>query len=80
MRPCSMKPLLVAALVLAAALPAAAQTSAPPNTGDPFKDTSMLKPPAGAKVANIDRAETDVGAPSHRKYLAYIHSTNTHFN
>jgi protein-disulfide isomerase len=31
--------------------PAHAQYSAPPNTGTAFKDTSMLKPPAGAKVA-----------------------------
>lgn len=27
------------------------QYSAPPNTGSSFRDTSMLKPPAGAKVA-----------------------------
>jgi protein-disulfide isomerase len=37
------------------ALPVAgmAQTSAPPGTGQIFKDTSILKPPAGAKVAII---------------------------
>jgi protein-disulfide isomerase len=39
------------ALFLALLVPAQAQYSAPPNTGNTFKDTSMLKPPAGAKVA-----------------------------
>jgi protein-disulfide isomerase len=39
------------ALFLAILVPANAQYSAPPNTGSTFKDTSMLKPPAGAKVA-----------------------------
>ena len=39
------------ALLLALLVPAHAQYSAPPNTGNTFKDTSMLKPPAGAKVA-----------------------------
>ena len=28
-----------------------AQTSVPPNQVSPFKDTSILKPPAGSKVA-----------------------------
>ncbi len=36
---------------LLAPAPANAQFSAPPNTGTTFKDTSMLKPPAGARVA-----------------------------
>jgi protein-disulfide isomerase len=40
---------LVAAFVLS--LPSAAQLSAPPNTADALRDTSMLKPPLGAKVA-----------------------------
>ena len=39
------------ALFFALLVPANAQYSAPPNTGNTFKDTSMLKPPAGAKVA-----------------------------
>jgi protein-disulfide isomerase len=39
------------ALFLALLVPANAQYSAPPNTGSAFKDTSMLKPPAGARVA-----------------------------
>ena len=77
MRPCSMKPLLAAALVLAAALPAAAQTSAPPNTGDPFKDTSMLKPPAGAKVAIIEFE--DLECPSCAHAYPTVHAAIEHY-
>ena len=33
---------------------AGAQTSVPPNQVSPFADTSMLQPPAGAKVAIIE--------------------------
>jgi protein-disulfide isomerase len=42
---------LLAAAIGASILPMAAQTAVPPNTGTPFKDTSPIKPPAGAKVA-----------------------------
>jgi len=42
---------LTIVLLLGAGIAAAAQSSAPVNTVDPFRDTSMLKPPAGAKVA-----------------------------
>ena len=45
-----MKILLATALLLSASLTASAQSDAP-NAGFPFKDTSMLKPPAGARVA-----------------------------
>ncbi len=41
-------------LALVAALPAAAQTSVPLGEQIPFRDTSMLKPPAGAKVAILE--------------------------
>src|SRR5882762_1218568 len=52
MRPTTMNRFVLAVTLLAAAcLPAAAQFSAPPNTGANFKDTSLLKPPAGAKIA-----------------------------
>ncbi|MDE1178512.1 MAG: thioredoxin domain-containing protein [Edaphobacter sp.] len=43
--------LLLAASLLVASLPAVAQYSAPPNTGNTFKDVSLIKPPAGVKVA-----------------------------
>jgi len=49
-----MKFFLAAALALLAALPAVAQTSMPPNQVTAFKDTSMLRPPAGAKVAILE--------------------------
>jgi protein-disulfide isomerase len=38
-------------IALPLCVPVLAQTSAPPNTGTAFKDTSMLKPPPGARVA-----------------------------
>jgi protein-disulfide isomerase len=41
---------LTLGLVFAAA-PATAQRAVPPGTGQTFKDTSMIKPPAGARIA-----------------------------
>jgi protein-disulfide isomerase len=49
-----MKPLLLAALTLISALPVAAQIAMPTANATAFKDTSILKPPAGAKVAIIE--------------------------
>jgi protein-disulfide isomerase len=43
--------LVLAASLIVASLPAVAQFSAPPNTGNTFKDASLIKPPAGVKVA-----------------------------
>ena len=54
---------LLIALPLCA--PAFAQTSAPPNTGTAFKDTSMLKPPAGARVAIYEFEDLECPACSH---------------
>jgi protein-disulfide isomerase len=51
MRLTSMNRLFTAAASVLIALPLAAQSAAPPNTGNAFKDTSPIKPPAGAKVA-----------------------------
>jgi protein-disulfide isomerase len=45
--------------------PAFAQNSAPPNTGTAFKDTSMLKPPAGARVAIIEFEDLECPACAH---------------
>jgi len=45
---------LVGWVLMVAGLGAGAQTSVPPNQVSPFADTSMLKPPAGAKVAIIE--------------------------
>ncbi len=60
-----MNRLVLAASLLLASLPAAAQYSAPPNTGSTFKDTSMLKPPAGAKVAIYKFEDLECPACSH---------------
>jgi protein-disulfide isomerase len=65
MRPNTMNRLVLAASLLLASLPAAAQYSAPPNTGSTFKDTSMLKPPAGAKVAIYKFEDLECPACSH---------------
>jgi protein-disulfide isomerase len=48
LRPAS---LLASALLVAATMTGAAQNSAPPGKGNSFRDTSMVKPPAGARVA-----------------------------
>ncbi len=56
---------LAATLLAATCLPAAAQYSAPPNTGNSFKDTSSLKPPAGAKVAIIKFEDLECPACAH---------------
>lgn len=58
------------ALVLAVALIsgcgiAAAQTSVPPNQVSQYKDTSMLKPPVGAKVAVIEWEDLECPACAH---------------
>jgi protein-disulfide isomerase len=45
---------IVAGLMLSLGSVAGAQTSLPPNQVSPFLDTSMLKPPAGVKVAIIE--------------------------
>jgi protein-disulfide isomerase len=60
---------LVLAAALLAGLPAAtlahAQLSAPPNTANNFRDTSMIKPPAGSKVAIIEFEDLECPACAH---------------
>jgi protein-disulfide isomerase len=66
MRPTTMNRFVLAVTLLAAAcLPATAQLSAPPNTGNAFKDTSPLKPPAGAKIAIYKFEDLECPACSH---------------
>jgi protein-disulfide isomerase len=59
--------LYAASLLIALPLcaPAFGQYSAPPNTGTTFKDTSMLKPPAGARVAIIEFEDLECPACAH---------------
>jgi protein-disulfide isomerase len=49
-----MKSVLIPVIVLLSALPVAAQIAMPSTKATPFRDTSSLKPPAGAKVAIIE--------------------------
>jgi protein-disulfide isomerase len=44
---------------------AVAQTSVPPNQVDHFTDTSMLKPPAGAKLAIVEWEDLECPACAH---------------
>ena len=57
--------LTIAMTLSFAAVPLTAQRAAPPGSGDPFKDTSMLKPPAGAKVAIVDFLDLECPACAH---------------
>jgi protein-disulfide isomerase len=67
------KPCLFAvALSLVISLPAVAQYSAPPNQANTFKDTSMVKPPAGAKVA-IYKFE-DLECPACARAYPIVHA------
>lgn len=52
-------------LALPFCAPALAQYSVPPNTGNTFKDTSMLKAPAGARAAIIEFEDLECPACSH---------------
>jgi protein-disulfide isomerase len=72
---------LVAALALALPLsvaPLMAQRAVPVGTGDPFKDTSMLKPPAGARVAVIEFE--DLGCPACGHAYPIVHAAVAHYN
>ena len=57
--------------------PASAQTSVPPNQVSPFKDTSILKPPAGAKVAIIEFE--DLECPACAKAFPVVHEAVAHY-
>jgi protein-disulfide isomerase len=65
------------ALFLAFLVPAHAQYSAPPNTGTTFKDTSMLKPPAGAKVALF--TFEDLECPACARAFPMVQSAIEHY-
>lgn len=56
---------LLAAAALLTALPVNAQMSVPPGQGTAFHDTSMLKLPAGAKVAIFEFEDLECPACAH---------------
>ncbi|MEO7029842.1 MAG: thioredoxin domain-containing protein [Acidobacteriaceae bacterium] len=60
------------------AAPAPAQTAVPAGQGDPFKDTSMFKPPAGAKVAIIEWEDLECPACAHA--FPIVHEAAKHYN
>jgi hypothetical protein len=69
---------LVALVLLAPlSLPALAQRSAPAGTGEQFKDTSMLKPPAGAKIAIIEWQ--DLTCPNCAHAFPIVHAAAAHY-
>ena len=65
------------ALTLAASPAAHAQFSAPPNTANAFHDTTMLKPPAGAKVAIIEFE--DLECPACSRAFPIVHAAVDHY-
>ncbi len=72
----------LASICLAAALvfldaAAFAQNSAPPGKGNSFRDTSMVKPPAGAKVAIYEFE--DLECPACARAFPIIHAAVEHY-
>jgi protein-disulfide isomerase len=61
-----------------AAAPLTAQQAAPPGTGETFKDTSMLKPPAGAKIAIYELEDLECPACAHA--FPIVHAAAAHYN
>jgi protein-disulfide isomerase len=74
-----MSRLLSAALLLSLApLAASAQTSVPPNQVTHFRDTSMLVPPAGAKVAVLEWEDLECPACAHA--FPIVHTAVKQYN
>jgi len=57
--------LFAAALLVSVGLSGVAQNSVPPGKGNSFRDTSMAKPPAGAKVAIYEFEDLECPACAH---------------
>ncbi len=56
-----------------------AQRSVPsPNEGETFKDTSMLKPPAGAKIAIFELEDLECPVCAHA--FPIVHAAAAHYN
>ncbi len=74
----ALSPVALAACLLLLALPVTqAQTAVPLNSGDAFKDTSMVKPPAGARVAIYDFEDLECPACSHA--FPIVHAAVDHY-
>jgi protein-disulfide isomerase len=68
----------VALLLSLPAISARAQISVPPNQVDHFKDTSMLVPPPGAKVALIEWEDLECPACAHA--FPFVHMALDHYH
>ena len=66
-----------ALFVSLAVVSASAQTSVPPNQVSQFRDTSMLIPPAGSKVAIIEWEDLECPACAHA--FPFIHMAIDHY-
>jgi protein-disulfide isomerase len=64
--------------LLALSLPVLAQRAAPAGSGETFKDTSMLKPPPGVKVAIIEFQ--DLSCPACAHAFPVVHEAVAHYN
>ncbi|HEY8998684.1 MAG TPA: thioredoxin domain-containing protein [Edaphobacter sp.] len=73
-----MNRLVLAASLIFASLPAVAQYSAPPNTGNTFKDVSLIKPPAGAKVAILKFEDLECPACAHAYPIVHAAADRYH--
>jgi protein-disulfide isomerase len=74
---------LAMVLVLASVVPVSAQVAMPPAGATAFKDTSMLKPPAGAKVAIIEFEDLECPLCAHvsplvREAMSHYHIPRVH--
>jgi len=68
----------IAMLVPVAAVPGFGQTSVPPGTGETFKDTSMLKPPPGVRLAVLEWQDLTCPACAHA--FPIVHAAVAHYN
>jgi protein-disulfide isomerase len=76
---------LAMALVLASVVPVSAQIALPPAGATAFKDTSMLKPPAGAKIAIIEFEDLECPLCAHvsplvREAMSHYHIPRVHYD
>jgi protein-disulfide isomerase len=71
-RPSCMNRLLAAVFMVSLAGVAAAQTSLPPNQVSAFKDTSIFKPPVGAKVAILEFEDMECPACAHAFPIVHV--------
>ena len=74
---------LIIAFVIGLTVSASAQSALPPSGATPFRDTSMLKPPSGAKVAIIEFEDLECPLCAHvsplvRNAMSQYHIPRVH--